>query len=76
MATFSLTWVGDMTFGSLDEWPPAGTGSLISAMKPYLHSDLTVGNLESALGDLPMSKCTAREKDCYQFEAPDSPHGT
>ncbi len=72
VATFSLTWVGDMTFGSLDEWPPAGTGSLISAMKPYLHSDLTVGNLESALGDLPMSKCTAREKDCYQFEAPDS----
>ncbi len=61
-----------MTFGSLDEWPPAGTGSLISAMKPYLHSDLTVGNLESALGDLPMSKCTAGEKDCYQFEAPDS----
>jgi poly-gamma-glutamate capsule biosynthesis protein CapA/YwtB (metallophosphatase superfamily) len=68
--TFSLTWVGDMTFGTLNEWPPDGTGSLIAAVKPYLHSDLTVGNLESALGDLPMSKCSPGEKDCYQFEAP------
>jgi poly-gamma-glutamate capsule biosynthesis protein CapA/YwtB (metallophosphatase superfamily) len=69
-AAFSLTWVGDMTFGTLNEGPPDGTGSLIAAMKPYLHSDLTVGNLESALGDLPMSKCSPREKNCYQFEAP------
>lgn len=60
-----------MTFGTLNQWPPAGTGSLISAMKPYLHSDLTVGNLEGVLGDLPMSKCTPGESDCYQFEAPD-----
>jgi poly-gamma-glutamate capsule biosynthesis protein CapA/YwtB (metallophosphatase superfamily) len=69
-ATFSLSWVGDMTFGTLNEWPADGTGSLIAAMKPYLHSDLTVGNLETALGDLPMSKCSPHEKDCYQFEAP------
>ena len=69
-ATVSITWVGDMTFGTLNEWPPAGTGSLIAAMKPYLHSDLTVGNLETALGDLPMSKCTPGETDCYEFEAP------
>jgi poly-gamma-glutamate capsule biosynthesis protein CapA/YwtB (metallophosphatase superfamily) len=68
--TFSLTWVGDMTFGTLNAWPPGGTGSLVAAMKPYLHSDLTVGNLETALGDLPMSKCSPGEKDCYQFEAP------
>ena len=69
-ATFSLAWVGDMTFGTLNEWPAEGTGSLVAAMKPYLHSDLTVGNLETALGDLPMSKCSPHEKDCYQFEAP------
>lgn len=59
-----------MTFGTLDEWPPDGTGSLLDDVKPYLHSDLTVGNLETALGDLPMSKCTPHEADCYQFEAP------
>jgi poly-gamma-glutamate capsule biosynthesis protein CapA/YwtB (metallophosphatase superfamily) len=61
-----------MTFGSLNEWPPAGTGSLLDGVRPYLHSDLTVGNLETALGDLPMSKCTAKEEDCYQFEGPAS----
>ena len=69
-ATFSLAWVGDMTFGTLNEWPADGTGSLIAGMKPYLRSDLTIGNLETALGDLPMSKCSPDEKDCYQFEAP------
>jgi hypothetical protein len=69
-ATFSLTWVGDMTFGSPGAWPAAGTGSLVAGLKPYLQSDLTVGNLESALGDLPMSKCSPGEADCYQFEAP------
>ena len=61
-----------MTFGTLDAWPPDGPGSLLDSVTPYLRSDLTVGNLESALGDLPMSKCTAGESDCYQFEAPDS----
>jgi len=60
-----------MTFGTLNAWPPAGTGSLLSAVRPYLHSDLTVGNLESALGDLPMSKCAPGETNCFQFEAPD-----
>ena len=28
-ATVSITWVGDMTFGTLNAWPPAGTGSLL-----------------------------------------------
>jgi Bacterial capsule synthesis protein PGA_cap len=70
-ATVSITWVGDMTFGTLNAWPPAGTGSLLDGVKPDLHSNLTIGNLETALGTLPMSKCAPREKDCYQFEAPD-----
>jgi Bacterial capsule synthesis protein PGA_cap len=69
-ATVSITWIGDMTFGTLDEWPPDGTGSLLDAVTPYLDSELTVGNLETALGDLPMSKCAPGEADCYQFEAP------
>lgn len=70
--TVSIDWVGDMTFGTLNAWPPAGTGSLLDAVTPSLHSDLTVGNLESALGDLPMTKCAPHEADCYEFEAPDS----
>jgi hypothetical protein len=70
--TVSIDWVGDMTFGTLNAWPPAGTGSLLTAVTASLQSDLTMGNLESALGDLAMSKCTPGETDCYQFEAPDS----
>ena len=70
-ATVSITWVGDMTFGTLNEWPAAGTGSLLDGVKSDLHSDLTIGNLESALGTLPMTKCSPGEPDCYQFEAPD-----
>ncbi len=69
--TVSITWVGDMTFGTLNAWPPAGTGSLLDGVKSDLHSDLTMGNLETALGTLPMSKCSPGEADCYQFEAPD-----
>ncbi len=72
-ATFSIDWVGDMTFGSPGAWPPDGTGSLLTAVPPAdLHSDLTMGNLESALGDLPLSKCAPGDTECYAFEAPDS----
>ncbi|MGB6456889.1 MAG: CapA family protein, partial [Streptosporangiaceae bacterium] len=70
--TVSIDWVGDMTFGTLNEWPPDGTGSLLDSVTSDLQSDLTMGNLESALGDLEMSKCAPGESDCYQFEAPDN----
>jgi poly-gamma-glutamate capsule biosynthesis protein CapA/YwtB (metallophosphatase superfamily) len=70
--TFTLDWVGDMTFGAPGAWPPDGTGSLLTAVPGSdLQSALTMGNLESALGDLPMTKCAPGESDCYQFEAPD-----
>ena len=69
-ATVSITWVGDMTFGMLNSWPAAGTGSLLDEVRPYLHSSLTVGNLESVLGDEPVTKCSAGETNCFEFEAP------
>ncbi len=70
-ATFTIDWVGDMTFGTLNDWPPDGTGSLLDDVRSHLHSDLTMGNLETAVGDLPMSKCAPGETDCYEFETPD-----
>jgi hypothetical protein len=70
LATFSITWVGDMTFGSPGQWPPDGPGSLISGVASHLHSDLTIGNLETAVGTLPLAKCAPGESDCYAFEAP------
>jgi hypothetical protein len=69
-ATVSIDWVGDMTFGMLNSWPSAGTGSLLDDVRPYLHSSLTIGNLESVLGDVPPTKCAPGETNCYQFEAP------
>jgi poly-gamma-glutamate capsule biosynthesis protein CapA/YwtB (metallophosphatase superfamily) len=70
--TVTIDWVGDMTFGAPGAWPPDGAGSLFGQVTGDLSSNLTMGNLESALGDLPLAKCTAGESDCYQFEAPDS----
>ncbi|MBO0835066.1 MAG: CapA family protein [Actinobacteria bacterium] len=71
-ASFSLDWVGDMTFGTLNKLPPAGPGSLLDAVKGHLRSDLTLGNLETVLGDLPTTKCAAGETKCFEFEAPAS----
>jgi hypothetical protein len=68
--TVSISWVGDMTFGTLDQWPAAGPGSLIGGVARYLRSDLTIGNLETAIGTLPMFKCLPAETDCFSFEAP------
>ena len=70
--TVSITWVGDMTFGTPGDYPTGGSGSLLTGVESDLHSDITMGNLETALGDLPMSKCTQGETECYEFEAPAS----
>ena len=59
-----------MTFGTLNEWPAAGTGSLLDGVKSDLHSDLTIGNLERARHAAD-DQCSPGEQDCYQFEAPD-----
>jgi poly-gamma-glutamate capsule biosynthesis protein CapA/YwtB (metallophosphatase superfamily) len=70
--TVSIAWVGDMTFGTPGNYPPGGASWLISGVRRDLGSDLTIGNLETALGSLPMSKCAPGEQDCYAFEAPGS----
>jgi poly-gamma-glutamate capsule biosynthesis protein CapA/YwtB (metallophosphatase superfamily) len=70
-AVVTITWVGDMTFGSPDDYPADGAASLISDVTPDLRGDVVAGNLETAIGDLPMSKCAPKQSDCYEFEAPD-----
>jgi poly-gamma-glutamate capsule biosynthesis protein CapA/YwtB (metallophosphatase superfamily) len=72
LADFTLTWVGDMTFGTLGVYPSGGAAALISSVTPRLHSDLTIGNLETALGTVPLAKCAPHETNCYAYEAPDS----
>jgi Bacterial capsule synthesis protein PGA_cap len=69
-SNLSITWVGDMNFGTLGDYPAAGPGSLIAGVASDLRSNLTVGNLETALGTLPLSKCAPHDANCFAFEAP------
>ena len=59
-----------MTFGTPGQYPAAGPGSLISGVARHLRSDLTIGNLETVIGTLPLSKCAPHELECYAFEGP------
>jgi poly-gamma-glutamate capsule biosynthesis protein CapA/YwtB (metallophosphatase superfamily) len=53
-------------------YPPGGTGSLFTSVTRYLHSSLTVGNLETALGSSGVTKCAPHSEDCFAFQAPAS----
>jgi poly-gamma-glutamate capsule biosynthesis protein CapA/YwtB (metallophosphatase superfamily) len=66
----SISWVSDMTFGTVGQYPDGGSASLLTAVAAHLRSDLTDGNLETALGTHPLSKCRPHAANCYAFEAP------
>ncbi len=70
--TVTIADVGDMNFGMDGRYPPGGAGTLLTAVTRYLHSDLTVGNLETALGSSGTTKCAPGEQNCYAFQAPAS----
>jgi poly-gamma-glutamate capsule biosynthesis protein CapA/YwtB (metallophosphatase superfamily) len=69
-AVLTVTWVGDMTFGRPGSYPAGGAAALLGAVTKQLHSDLTIGNLETALGSVVLTKCGKNEADCYAYEAP------
>jgi poly-gamma-glutamate capsule biosynthesis protein CapA/YwtB (metallophosphatase superfamily) len=75
LGTVSITWVGDMTFGTIGRYPPAGSASLLGGVAGHLRSQLTDGNLETALGAYPLTKCAPHAANCYAFEAPVSTAG-
>jgi poly-gamma-glutamate capsule biosynthesis protein CapA/YwtB (metallophosphatase superfamily) len=68
--TVSITDVGDMNFGMNGHYPPGGVGSLFAGVAGDLHSSLTVGNLETALGSSGTTKCGAGSTECFAFQAP------
>jgi poly-gamma-glutamate capsule biosynthesis protein CapA/YwtB (metallophosphatase superfamily) len=73
LATVSITDVGDMNFGMNGRYVPGGATALLAGVAGDLHSDLTVGNLETALGDSGTTKCGPHpDADCYAFQAPAS----
>jgi poly-gamma-glutamate capsule biosynthesis protein CapA/YwtB (metallophosphatase superfamily) len=73
LATISITDVGDMNFGMNGHYPPGGATELFAGVAGDLHSDLTVGNLETALGNSGTTKCGPKPSaDCFAFQAPAS----
>ena len=72
-AAISITDVGDMNFGMNGHYPPGGATELFAGVADDLRSDLTVGNLETALGDSGTTKCGKKPSDdCFAFQAPAS----
>ena len=73
LATVSITDVGDINFGMNGRYVPGGAAALLAGVAGDLRSDLTVGNLETALGDSGTTKCGPHpDADCYAFQAPAS----
>ena len=72
-ATISIADVGDMNFGMNGRYPPGGATELLAGVGQDLRSDLTVGNLETALGDSGTTKCGPKPSaECFAFQAPAS----
>lgn len=69
-ATVSIADVGDMNFGMDGRYAPGDGASLFAGVAGYLHSSLTVGNLETALGSSGVTKCAPHAANCYAFQAP------
>jgi hypothetical protein len=73
LATISITDDGDMNFGMNGRYPSGGATELFAGVAADLHSDLTVGNLETALGDSGTTKCGPKpSSECFAFQAPAS----
>jgi hypothetical protein len=68
--TVTITDVGDMNFGTNGRFPPGGAASLFTGVGRELRSNLTVGNLETALGSSGVTKCEAGASNCFAFQAP------
>src|SRR5262249_59669375 len=71
-AMLSIADVGDMNFGMDGRYAPGGPRALMSAVVGDLRSNLTVGNLETALGSSGVTKCGAGSSNCFAFQAPSS----
>jgi hypothetical protein len=66
----TITDVGDLNFGMNGDYVPGGPGQQLAQVTRYLHSDLTVANLETALGSSGTTKCGPGSTNCFAFQAP------
>jgi len=70
--TVSIVWVGDLTFGNKGSFPKGGVKTILGKVADYLSSDLTIGNLETVIGDMYTTKCGSKKDNpnCYAFIVP------
>ena len=70
--SLTIAWVGDMVLASSYGTPPdAGRLSMVPVFGPLRRADVTFGNLEETLSQLPDSKCGG-SSNCFAFQAPPS----
>jgi hypothetical protein len=68
----TIAWVGDMVLASSYGTPPdAGRLSMAPVVGPLRSADVSFGNLEETLSQLPESKCGG-SPNCFAFQAPPS----
>jgi capsule synthesis protein PGA_cap len=68
----TIAWVGDMVLASSYGTPPeSGRRSMAPVVAPLRGADLTFGNLEETLSQLPETKCGG-SPNCFAFQAPPS----
>jgi len=67
--TVSFSLVGDMTFGTSRNLPPGGIDSILGHVRGELQSDLTMGNLETVIGNVSAIKCTEDSDSRHEFVA-------
>jgi poly-gamma-glutamate capsule biosynthesis protein CapA/YwtB (metallophosphatase superfamily) len=66
----TITDVGDLNFGMNGAFVPGGQARQLAGVAGDLHADLTVANLETALGTSGTTKCGPGSTDCFAFQAP------
>ncbi|MCW2991168.1 MAG: CapA family protein [Solirubrobacterales bacterium] len=67
---FTLSWVGDMAFGSEQGLPAGDVGGALGPVKSLLAADVVTGNLEGTLATGGSSKCGGGGSNCFAFRAP------
>ena len=70
--TVTIAATGDITLGREGYVPPGGATWLLRPARPYLHADMTLGNLETTLGSSTAGTCSGSSGGCYAFGAPAS----
>jgi hypothetical protein len=72
LQSVTIAWVGDMVLASSYGTPPdAGRVSMAPVVGPLRRADISFGNLEETLSQLPESKCGG-SPNCFAFQAPPS----